>query len=142
MSDKLERDVEEVLENIEDFDWNRRRQRRPGPIRRAIAGSAAAITRRAAAFSGAHLMLIGAILLVAGILLRLQALGAWLAITGVLVFFIGLVLQSRGRRAKNAPAEPSAKGGYWRDRYIQYDGPDRPNPADWLRRLRRPRRKP
>jgi len=142
MGDKLERDVEEVLNNIEGFDWNRPRQRRPGPIRRAIAGTVGAVTRRAAAFSGSHLMIIGAILLVAGIVLRLQALGAWLAVTGILVFFIGLVLQSRGGSSKNKNSEPSAKGGYWRDRYIEYDGGKRPNPADWLRRLRRPKRKP
>ena len=35
MPDRLERDIEDVLENIEDFEWHRRQRRGPSRARRS-----------------------------------------------------------------------------------------------------------
>lgn len=114
-SDRLERDVEEVLSNIEDFDWRRRQSRRPGPIRIALQRVASGFVNRATALTANHLLLLGAALLIIGLVLR--GGGLWLAIAGIVVFVIGLFWTSRGgNRQANQP-----RGGYWRDRYISYE---------------------
>ena len=114
-SDRLERDVEEVLSNIEDFDWRRRQSRRPGPIRIAIQRFASGLVSRVTALTPNHLLLLGAALLIIGLVLR--GGGLWLAIAGIVVFVIGLFWTSRGgNRQANQP-----RGGYWRDRYISYE---------------------
>ena len=114
-SDRLERDVEEVLSNIEDFDWRRRQSRRPGPIRIALQRFGAGLVNRATALTPNHLLLLGAALLIIGLVLR--GGGLWLAIVGIVVFLMGLFWTSRGgNRKANQP-----KGGYWRDRYISYE---------------------
>lgn len=139
-SDKLERDVEEVLQSIDDFDWQRKRRRGSGPARRAAARGLEGITRRAARFTtGGHLMIIGMILLLIGAVLRLQAFGMWLALIGFVLFIIGLFLSARGKkRAQPHPDEPDDRGGYWRGRYVRYDDGPKPDPFRWLRRKRRP----
>ena len=124
-SDRLERDVEEVLSNIEDFDWRRRQSRRPGPIRKAAQRFASAFVSRITGLTPNHLLLLGAALLVVGLILR--GGGLWLAIAGIVVFLIGLIWTSRGGN----PQANQPKGGYWRDRYISYE-PTSHNP---LRRL-------
>ncbi len=117
-SDRLERDVEEVLSNIEDFDWRRRQSRRPGPIRIALQRFGSALVSRATALTPNHLLLLGAALLIVGLVLR--GGGLWLAIVGIVVFLIGLFWTSRGgNRQANKP-----RGGYWRDRYISYEQSD------------------
>ena len=140
MSDKLERDVEEVLAGIEDFDW-RRRERRPGPLRRALQRFGQRTSQRLARLSAGHLMLVGSLLVIVGFVLRGQALGMWAVILGVVLFLIGIVWSARGggRGGKRGAqgGEPSTRGGYWRDRYISYDAPPR-NPLGplgrWFRR--------
>ncbi len=124
-SDRLERDVEEVLSNIEDFDWRRRHSRRPGPIRRTVQRIGSTLVNRVTGLTPNHLLLLGAGLLIIGLILR--GGGLWLAIAGIVIFLIGLVWTSRGGNPKaNKPS-----GGYWRDRYISYE-PDSQNP---IRRL-------
>lgn len=122
MSDKLERDVEEVLAGIEDFDW-RRRERRPGPLRRAMQRFARGASERLARLGPGHLMLLGSLLVIAGFVLRGQSLGMWAVILGVLLFLIGIVWSAKGGGRRKAG--PTARGGYWRDRYISYDAPPR-----------------
>ena len=139
MSDKLERDVEEVLAGIEDFDW-RRRERRPGPLRRAMQRFGQRTSQRLARLSPGHLMLVGSLLVIASFILPGQV-RVWAIILGVVLFLIGIVWSARGggRGGKRgAPGgEPSTRGGYWRDRYISYDAPPR-NPLGplgrWFRR--------
>ena len=124
-SDRLERDVEEVLANIEDFDWRRRQSRRPGPIRLAVQRAGSKIAARATALTANHLLLLGALMLIVGLIFR--GGGLWVAIAGIVVFIMGLFWASRGgNRQANQP-----RGGYWRDRYISYE-PTSHNP---LRRL-------
>ena len=142
MSDKLERDVEEVLAGIEDFDW-RRRERRPGPLRRAAQRFAQSASRRLARLSPGHLMLVGSLLVIASFILPGQV-RVWAIILGVVLFLIGIVWSARGggrggrRGSPGGGGEPSTRGGYWRDRYISYDAPPR-NPLGgalgrWFRR--------
>ncbi|MCY3571980.1 MAG: hypothetical protein OXH19_11680 [Chloroflexi bacterium] len=114
-SDRLERDVEEVLSNIEDFDWRRRQSRRPGPIRLAIQRFGSAVVGKAPALTANHLLLLGAALLIIGLVLR--GGGLWLAVVGIVVFVIGLFWTSRG--GNRQAGQP--RGGYWRDRYISYE---------------------
>lgn len=114
-SDRLERDVEEVLANIEDFDWRRRQSRRQGPIRIAVQRFASAIVNRATSLTANHLLILGALLLIVGLIFR--GGGIWLAIAGIVVFVIGLFWTSRGGNSKGG----QPKGGYWRDRYISYE---------------------
>ncbi len=116
-SDRLERDVEEVLSNIEDFDWRRKQSRRPGPIRIAAQRFAAAVVGRVTALTPNHLLLLGAIMLIVGLALR--GGGLWLAIAGIVVFLIGLFWTSRGGN----PQADQPKGGFWRDRYVSYERP-------------------
>ena len=132
MSDKLERDVEEVLAGIEDFDW-RRRERRPGPLRRAAQRFGQSASRRLARLSPGHLMLAGSLLVIASFILPGQV-RVWAIILGVVLFLIGIVWSARGggrggRGGKGGSpgggGEPSTRGGYWRDRYISYDAPPR-----------------
>ncbi|MYD17522.1 MAG: hypothetical protein F4W99_10335 [Chloroflexi bacterium] len=120
-SDRLERDVEEVLSNIEDFDWRRRQSRPPGPIRIAVQRFAGAIVSRVTALTANHLLLVGALLLIVGLVLR--GGGMWLAVAGIVVFVTGLFWASRGGGGGNG----QPRGGYWRDRYISYE-PQSGNP--------------
>ncbi len=117
-SDRLERDVEEVLSNIEDFDWRRRQARGPGPIRRAVQRFGGAVVQRATSLSPNHLLVLGAALLVIGLVLR--GGGLWLAVVGIVVFLIGVFWTARGGN----PQSDRPRGGYWRDRYISYDDRD------------------
>ena len=66
-SDRLERDVEEVLSNIEDFDWRKRQSRRPGPIRIAAQRFASAVVNRITALAPNHLLILGALMLIVGL---------------------------------------------------------------------------
>lgn len=124
-SDRLERDVEEVLSNIEDFDWRRRQSRRPGPIRIAVQRFGSAIVSRVTALTPNHLLLLGALMLIIGLALR--GGGLWLAVAGIVIFVIGLFWTSRGGN----PQANQPRGGYWRDRYISYEQ----SPQNPIRRL-------
>lgn len=129
-SDRLERDVEEVLSNIEDFDWRRRQSRRPGPIRIAIQRFGAGLVNRVTSLTPNHLLLLGAILLIVGLVLR--GGGLWIAVVGIVVFVIGLFWTSRGGN----PQANQPRGGYWRDRYISYDQSSQSSLKRFFRRNR------
>ena len=131
MSDKLERDVEEVLAGIEDFDW-RRRERRPGPLRRAMGRLGRRLSAGAARLSAGQLMLLGSLVVIVGFVLRGNSLGMWGLILGVVLFVIGLAWSARGGGRKERG--PTTRGGYWRDRYISYDEPPGNPLSRWFRR--------
>ncbi len=130
-SDRLERDVEEVLANIEDFDWRRRQSRQPGPIRIAVQRFASKLANRISGLTPNHLLLLGAGMLIVGFILR--GGGLWLAVAGIVVFLIGLLWASRGG---NAQAKQPKSGGYWRDRYISYEQPSQNPLRRFFRRER------
>ncbi len=129
-SDRLERDVEEVLSNIEDFDWRRRQSSRPGPIRLAAQRFAGGLVKRVTALTPNHLLILGAIMLIVGLILR--GGGLWIAVAGIVIFLIGLFWTSRGGN----PQANQPRGGYWRDRYISYEQPQQNPLRRFFRRNR------
>ena len=143
-SDKLEREIEDVLGKIEDFEWHRRQRRGPSRARRAWnrawQGSSNALGRRFAQFTAGHVMLVGFLLLIVGLALRGRGPGLWLVLAGILLFFVGLGLSMR-HGGRSSGGAYTTRGGYWRDRYVTYD--DDPQPGSggglrrWLRRWRR-----
>jgi hypothetical protein len=143
-SDKLEREIEDVLEKIEDFEWHRRRRRGPSRSRRAWSrvwhGASNALGHRFAQFTAGHVMLVGFLLLIVGLALRGRGPGLWLVLAGILLFFVGLGLSMRSGERK-AGGGYTARGGYWRDRYVTYDDDPHAGPTNgllrWLRRKRR-----
>lgn len=130
MADKLEREIEDVLDKIEDFEWHRRHRRRPSRTRRAWdtwwAHTVGRVEQRLARFTAGHVMLFGFLLLLGGLIFRFRGIGTWLVLAGVIVFVVGLMWNMRGggkggnggRGGRNGP-----RSGYWRDRYIEYDQP-------------------
>ena len=138
MPDRLDRDIEEVLDNIEDFQWHRRHRRGRSRLRQAFDRTAGRMSdaagRRFASFTAGHLMMLGFLLLILGMVFRLRGPGTWFVVVGILFFVAGLFWSMRagGSRA------PSGRGGFWRDRYITYE---KPQQAGWLRRFRRGRRR-
>ena len=129
MSDKLERDVEEVLSGIEDFDW-RRRERPPGPLRRSLQRFTTRLSVRLASLSAGHLMLAGSLFVIVGFIMRARSLGMWAVIIGVILFLIGIVWAARGKKRHKF----TSRGGYWRDRYISYDSVPQNSLTRWFRR--------
>lgn len=138
MSDKLERDIEEVLDNIEDFEWHRRQRRGPSRVRRAWSGFWQSVTDwiglRLAGFNAGHLMLAGFLLLIVGLVFRGRGLGTWFVLGGVVIFILGLAWNMRS--GKRGPTS-TTRGGYWRDRYITYDQNRGGRGRRWFRRWRR-----
>ncbi len=137
MADRLERDIEDVLENIEDFEWHRRQRRGPSRARRGwdalmrqVSDGLGSMFVR---FTSGHLMLVGFLLLAAGLVLRARGPGAWLVLAGLVLFLLGLGWSMRGPRSR-APHE--GRGGFWRDRYIEYDEPRPGGVRGWFRRWR------
>jgi hypothetical protein len=143
-SDKLEREIEDVLEKIEDFEWHRRHRRGQSRSRRAWnriwQDASDGLGRRFAQFTAGHVMLVGFLLLIVGLVLRGKGPGLWLVLAGILLFFVGLALSMRSGRRK-AGGEYTTRGGYWRDRYVTYDdGPQAGSGSGlrgWLKRRRR-----
>ncbi len=152
MADRIEREIEEILERLdnevpggappEDRKPISLMQRRQQATNRKPAGAPraprqnpmAGITPTALLFAGAGLTVGG--LLLSGFVGPL----IWLSFAGV-VLFIGAFAWSFTRTAPAArpgggSGEP-AKGVFWRDRYIEY-GPA--NPGPWARIKRRFRR--
>jgi hypothetical protein len=139
MPDRLERDIDEVLDKIEDFEWHRAQRRRPSKLRQAWngwwQGASDAIGRRLARFSAGHLMLAGFLILVFGIVV-LRGLGLWFVLAGMILFLLGLFLNMRGSGTSGSGTSSATRGGFWRDRYIEYDVEPR-----GIRRLFRRRRR-
>lgn len=140
MPDQLEREIEDVLSKVEDFEWHRRRresrrllralrpQRPHFPISDLSFNPLAAYTRR---LVPGHLMLAGFLLvLVSMVFGGFEGIWRGLVVAGIALFLLGVAWGARG-----AP-RPSRKqrGGWWRDRYITYDDPEPPSRPFWRRR--------
>ena len=138
MPDRLERDIEEVLDKIEDFQWHRRKRRPPGRLR-VVAGR---VRKRLASIGAArparivpgHLMLAGFLALIGGVVLETGDSGRWLIYGGAGAFGVGLLWSMRG-----GPRARPARGVYWRQRYITYEHEQKPTGrlSAWWRRRRR-----
>ena len=138
MSDRLERDIEDVLDKIEDFEWHRKQRRQPSRARRAWSSVWQRTSDHLGSFflrfSAGHLMLVGFLVLLAGLMLRARGLGLWLVLVGMILFLLGLAWNMRGPKNHNPDGNP--RGGYWRDRYIQYNESRSGGVRDWFQRWR------
>ncbi len=141
MPDRIEREIEEILEKLDTELPPERSDRAPISIlsrRKKGASPKPSKPRRPPArasmtISPTTLMFVGAALVVGGLVLsNIWGPIIWVAFGGV-VLFIGAFLSSFFRNGGQVgPAQP--RGVYWRDRYISYE-PERTDSA--MARLKR-----
>ncbi|MEX0781421.1 MAG: hypothetical protein WD557_02145 [Dehalococcoidia bacterium] len=152
MADRIEREIEEILERLDNELPGGALPDEKKPIsimqrrQQATQKQAARVPRapRQNPLKGitpAHLLFLGAGLTVGGFLLS-GAFGGliWLSMAGVILFIAAFIWSLT--RTTTAGAEGSSnyqppKGVFWRDRYIEYDPP---NGSVWSRLKRRFRR--
>ncbi len=122
-SDRLEQEIEDVLSRVENFEWRRFHRHGPSQSRRLWNQFWVATTnivgRNLARFTTGHLMLMGFLFLIAGLVVRGRGPGLWLVFAGALLFITGLVIRIRNSQGTSS-APYGSQGGYWRDRYITY----------------------
>lgn len=144
MADRIEREIEEILEKLDDLPdsgrspipiASRKRKATPAPSPRP--SQATARSTRARRLDPPVLMMVGAVIMIGGFILAtaFEPL-IWLSFAGVVVFIaaFGWALSTTGRPK---PSQET-RGVYWRDRYIEYDPP---SPSLWDRVAGRFRRR-
>lgn len=134
--DRIDREIEEILSRMDEDEpiSLEARRRRSRPRRRLGARAGAALALPSVAVTPTGLLFTGAGVMLAGIVLaRFWDPLIWAAFAGVALFLAAFVWAlARPRRTRRAGA-PSARGGYWRGRYVEYE----PTGAGVLRRIRR-----
>ncbi|MGK2966874.1 MAG: hypothetical protein ACSLFM_14900 [Tepidiformaceae bacterium] len=144
MADRIEREIEEILERLDDLPDSGRspipiasRKRKGTPAQAVRPTPATARRPRARRLDPPILMMIGAVVMIGGFILAtaFEPL-IWLSFAGVLLFIAAFAwaLTTTGRPK---PTQES-RGVYWRDRYIEYDPP---SPSVWDRVAGRFRRR-
>lgn len=141
--DRIDREIEEILSRMdgdedEPISLEARRRRGRGRQRRPLgarAGAAFGTPAIVARLTPTSLLFTGAGVMLAGIVLaRAWDPFIWLAFAGVTLFMAAFAWALlRPRRAGRASQRQTAKGAYWRGRYVEYD----PAQAGVLRRIRR-----
>jgi hypothetical protein len=131
MADRIEREINEILERLEDLpgdgsaerrpisiaEAREQRDRKPPPAKPAKARN----WDLASIFSPTHALIAGAGTVIGGLILsNLWAPLIWAAFAGVAVFIAGFIGALIRRPATKAEPRDAV---YWRDRYIQYDDP-------------------
>jgi Flp pilus assembly protein TadB len=151
MADRIEREIEEILERLDSelpggalpddkkpiSLMQRRQQATQKKAPRAPRGP-----RQSPRWgvTPAHLLFTGAALTVGGFLLSgLAGILIWVSMAGVALFLAAFIWSlMRGATARpGASGYQPPKGVYWRDRYIEYDPP---SSSPWARIKRRFRR--
>lgn len=134
--DRIDREIEEILSRMDEDEpiSLEARRRRSRPRRRLGARAGAALALPSVAVTPTGLLFTGAGVMLAGIVLaRFWDPLIWAAFAGVALFLAAFVWAlARPRRTRRTGA-PSARGGYWRGRYVEYE----PTGAGVLRRIRR-----
>ena len=151
MADRIEREIEEILERLDNElpggalpDEKKPisiMQRRQQATKKQAAGAPRAPRRNPlSGITPAHLLFTGAALTVGGFLLS-GAMGGliWLSMAGVVLFIAAFIWSLTRTTPAAAGASGSSnyappKGVFWRDRYIEYDPP---SPSIWSRIKRR-----
>jgi hypothetical protein len=136
--DRIEKEINDLLEQLDDFPGERgaspvslderRRQRRGPTPPKTRAGRGLGDF-----FNAATLMLIGAGMVVVGLLA--SAIAGWLiwvSFTGIVVFFLAFAL-SFWQSGRTAGPARGPRTVYWRDRYIEYE----PGDGGTLQRVKR-----
>lgn len=141
MPDRIEREIEEILERLDDLPDG---GRTPVPIASRKKQAAANARPRAprpsplARLDPAMLMVSGAVIMAGGLVLATAADAfIWLAFAGV-VLFLGAFIVSVTRPGRPTSGEGSRGGVFWRDRYIEYQPA---TPSAWERLRQRFRRR-
>lgn len=147
MADRIEREIEEILERLDSelpggalpeekkpISLMQRRQQatkkvsqprppRPNPL---------------SSINPTTLLFAGAIMTVVGFVLASAAGGLiWLSFAGVVLFLVAFVWSFTRRSTAGTSSAGSPKAVYWRDRYIEYEPA---HPSAWGRLKRRFRR--
>jgi hypothetical protein len=139
MADRIEREINEILEKLEGLPGEGAPERRPISLAEARESRAPAPRARpdlsSIPLNPTHALLAGAGTVIGGLILsNLWAPLIWAAFGGVAVFIAGFVgAFFRRPRPKAAPRE----GVFWRDRYIQYESQPHGTVGRIKRRLRR-----
>ncbi len=140
MPDRIDREIEEILSRLGDDEPPARgegapisleaRRRRRAPLSSRLA--AAVGLPRGRRITPASLLFAGAGVMVAGfVLAAIWGTLIWLSFAGVVLFMAAFIWTFvRPRRTRQAD---TAKGAYWRGRYVEYE----PAPTGVLRRIRR-----
>lgn len=140
MADRMEREIEEILSKL-DVDAPKQdrtpisimaRKKKSPPAPRLTTRLRSRLPQATPAF----LLLAGAGVMVAGLILsNVWGPLIWMAFAGVIIFLGAFTLSFR--KTSVAGSGAPARGHYWRDRYIEYDAPQRDLVSRLKRRFRR-----
>lgn len=139
MPDRIEREIEEILERLDDLPGEGRspipigtRKKRTAPPKEHRAPSRSPLPK----LDPSTLLVTGAIVMAVGLFLATVADGfIWLAFAGVVLFLAAFLLSIyRSDRSSSSMPGRSGRGAFWRDRYIEYEPSQ---PSAWGRFIRR-----
>ena len=141
MPDRIDREIEEILSRLGDDDRRARgegapisldaRRRRRAPLSSRVAAAVGLPLNRR--LTPASLLFTGAGVMVAGLILAaVWGTLIWLSFAGVLLFMAAFIWAFVRPRRTRQP-DTTAKGAYWRGRYVEYE----PASTGVLRRIRR-----
>ncbi len=122
--DRLEREINEILEKIDRFPTPAERRRKQTSKRLqgvggAISSSTHGLTRELARVSLSQLMLLAFVLIIGSLFLRgLPLAWPWLLYAGLVLFLTSFVLMAVGGGRSGPKAGPQQ---YWRGRPVSYD---------------------
>ena len=125
--DRLEREIEEILDKIEDFPSAserraRARRKATGRLGGAIAGQRRALLARLSRIDMSQVMLLSFMLILGSLFLRRFSplLTQWVMYAGVALFIAAFAMLLFGRKSGEGPTGSAA---YWRGRQIEYRQP-------------------
>lgn len=125
--DRLEREIEEILDKIEDFPSAserraRARRKATGRLGGAVAGWQRALLARLSRFDMSQVMLLSFLLILGSLFLRRFSplLTQWVLYAGVALFIAAFAMLVFGRKGRSGPGGSAA---YWRGRQIEYRQP-------------------
>ena len=124
--DRMEREIEELLEKIEDFPSAserraRARRRATGRIGGAIAGQQRALLARLSRIDMSQVMLLSFLLILGSLFLRRFSplLTQWVLYAGIALFIAAFTMLVFGRKGGGS----AGNAAYWRGRQIEYRQP-------------------
>jgi hypothetical protein len=125
--DRLEREIEEILDKIEEFPTAserraRARRKASGRIGSAIAGQQRVLLARLSRIDMSQVMLLSFMLILGSLFLRRFSplLTQWVLYAGVALFIAAFAMLLFGRKGDGGP---TGSGAYWRGRQIEYRQP-------------------
>jgi hypothetical protein len=124
--DRMEREIEELLEKIEDFPSAserraRARRKATGRLGGAMAGQQRALLARVSRIDMSQVMLLSFLLILGSLFLRRFSplLTQWVLYAGIALFIAAFTMLVFGRKGGGS----GGSAGYWRGRQIEYRQP-------------------